>query len=59
MKSTTSDWFAGLANVERKALVCMLFEVRGHAAIVNSPHAMVFKEFLARLDSEYHTLKTL
>lgn len=57
MNATTSDWFAGLATEERKALVCMLFEVRKAPAIVMSPRSMLFTEFLHRLDSEYHALK--
>lgn len=59
MNATTSDWFAGLATEERKALVCMLFAIRGNSAIVHHPRAMLFTEFLARLDAEYHALKTL
>ena len=58
MNATTSDWFAGLAQVEQKALVCMLYGVRDDPCIVNSPRRMVFTEFLARLDSEYHAYKS-
>jgi len=35
----------------------MLFDIRNSPSIVNSSHPMVFKEFLARLDAEYHAYK--
>lgn len=57
MNATTSDWFAGLANDEKKALVCMLFDIRNSSSITNNPRHMLFKELLARLDAEYHAIK--
>ncbi len=51
----TSRWFASLTSRERKALVCLLFEVT--RLIQNHSNYRLFREFLGRLDDEYHSLK--
>jgi len=57
MSESTTSWFASPDQVERKAVVCMLFEVRSHQAVTQSRYARLFDGLLAHLDDEYHALK--